>query len=99
MARRTKTRRWLKRLFIGLPLAFTLITVAQVLVLKWVDPPFTSFMAGRQLSVLLADDGRRMSLDYRWRDFGRISPQLPLAVVAAEDQRFPAHHGFDLDAM
>ena len=99
MARRTKTRRWLKRLFIGLPLAFTLLTLAQVLVLRWLDPPATSFMAGRQLSVLLGDDERSLRLDYRWRNLERISPQLPLAVVAAEDQRFPAHHGFDLEAM
>lgn len=99
MARRAKTRRWLKRLFIGLPLAFILVTVAQVLVLRWLDPPATSFMAGRQLSVLLGDDGRSLRLDYRWRDLERISPQLPLAAVAAEDQRFPMHHGFDLEAM
>jgi monofunctional biosynthetic peptidoglycan transglycosylase len=29
----------------------------------------------------------------------RISPQLPIALVAAEDQNFPTHHGFDLKAI
>jgi len=28
-----------------------------------------------------------------------LSPHLPIALVAAEDQQFPAHHGFDLDAI
>jgi monofunctional biosynthetic peptidoglycan transglycosylase len=34
-------------------------------------------------------------LQQRWRDYGQISPQLPLAVVASEDQLFPVHRGFD----
>ena len=29
----------------------------------------------------------------------RIAPHLPLALVAAEDQNFALHHGFDLDAI
>jgi len=37
--------------------------------------------------------------DWRWRPLAQISPQLALAVVAAEDQRFPSHWGFDVDAI
>jgi monofunctional biosynthetic peptidoglycan transglycosylase len=33
----------------------------------------------------------------KWRDYGQISPQLALAVIAAEDQRFPDHNGFDFE--
>ena len=29
----------------------------------------------------------------------RISPNLPLAVVASEDQKFPEHWGFDVEAI
>jgi monofunctional biosynthetic peptidoglycan transglycosylase len=36
---------------------------------------------------------------YRWVSLAEIAPAMALAVVAAEDQKFPAHHGFDLDAM
>jgi monofunctional biosynthetic peptidoglycan transglycosylase len=36
---------------------------------------------------------------YRWVPLEAISPHLALAVVAAEDQRFPEHAGFDLDAI
>lgn len=32
---------------------------------------------------------------YHWVPWREISPHLPVAVVAAEDQKFPHHHGFD----
>ena len=35
------------------------------------------------------------NLRREWRDLSQISPQLQLAVIAAEDQRFPEHSGFD----
>lgn len=37
--------------------------------------------------------------DYRWRDSALISPQLFRALLAAEDQKFVDHHGFDLEAI
>lgn len=40
-----------------------------------------------------------LDLDYRWVSWPRISPHLSRAVVAAEDQRFAVHHGFDFQAM
>jgi monofunctional biosynthetic peptidoglycan transglycosylase len=36
------------------------------------------------------------SQDYRWISIEHIAPVAALAVVAAEDQRFPQHWGFDL---
>jgi monofunctional biosynthetic peptidoglycan transglycosylase len=41
-----------------------------------------------------AAGGRR--LYHEWVDAGAIPPEVGLAVIAAEDQRFPAHFGFDL---
>jgi len=34
-----------------------------------------------------------------WIDWEEISPHLPIAVVAAEDQNFPHHHGFDFGSI
>ncbi len=34
-----------------------------------------------------------------WVDLAHISPNLPLAVVASEDQKFPEHWGFDVEAI
>ena len=36
---------------------------------------------------------------HSWVDLDRISPNLPLAVVASEDQKFPEHWGFDVEAI
>ena len=36
---------------------------------------------------------------YRWQPYEQISPSMALAAIAAEDQRFPTHNGFDVDAI
>ena len=92
-----RKRRWLRWLW-RLPLAFIAVTVLQVLVLRFVDPPFSAFMVARQLEAVAEGDwGHRSAYD--WRDLDAMAPSLPLALVAAEDQRFPDHHGFDLEAI
>jgi monofunctional biosynthetic peptidoglycan transglycosylase len=97
-ARRGGWRRAARWLLLWLPLWFVLVTVGQVLVLRWLPPLGSAFMLGRQVDAWLARDfGFR--IDYRWRPIERISPQLPIALVAAEDQTFPLHHGFDFKAI
>lgn len=34
---------------------------------------------------------------YSWQPYEQISPNMALAAIAAEDQRFPNHSGFDFD--
>ena len=90
-------RRW-RAWWWKLPLAFLVFSVAQVLVLRFVDPPFSMFMAARQLDALMDRDfGFRIAHD--WRDLQAVSPNLPLALVASEDQNFAKHHGFDFAAI
>src|SRR5690606_13977301 len=93
--RRRRSRwHWLWKL----PLLAVLLSIAQVGVLRFVDPPFSSFMAIRQVEALRAgDSGFRIAYD--WRDLDRIAPSLPVAAVAAEDQNFARHRGFDLEAI
>lgn len=43
-----------------------------------------------------AGDDAGYTQQFRWCDFEQLGPLLPRAVVAAEDQRFVDHHGFDL---
>jgi monofunctional biosynthetic peptidoglycan transglycosylase len=92
--RRLRWRGWWWKL----PLLAMGLSVLQVLALRFIDPPFSMFMAVRQAEAFAAGDfGFRLAHD--WRDFRDISPQLALAVVAAEDQNFARHHGFDFDAI
>jgi len=74
--------------------AWAAITIATVVAFRWIDPPTTAFMLqGRVAELFARTPGYRFS--HEWRDWDRISKHAALAVVAAEDQRFPAHRGFD----
>lgn len=70
---------------------FLLVTALPVAALRWVDPFSSAFM----VRAALTEDGD-YSTRYSWVDMNRISPHAAIAVVAAEDQQFPFHLGFDL---
>ena len=93
----TRPRRWRAWLW-KLPLLFVVVSVLQVLALRFIDPPFSMFMVTRQLDAVLARD-LDFRIAYDWRDMQRISGHLPVALVAAEDQNFARHHGFDFEAI
>jgi monofunctional biosynthetic peptidoglycan transglycosylase len=79
-------------------LTFLLATAGAVLALRWLDPPLSAYMAETTLSAWFARDAT-YQLRHRWVDLGQISPNLALAVVASEDQKFPEHWGFDVEAI
>jgi len=83
--------RWILRL----AAAWLLLTAGPVLLLRWLPPVTSSFMLQARLQALSAGDFRYRN-QYRWTPLARISPQVQLAVIASEDQRFPFHDGFDL---
>jgi len=90
-ARRLGGWRW--RIALGLPLLAVMASVALVLPWRWVAPPTSAFML-RDAAARRGTDAQPIA--YRWIPWERISPQLALAVLAAEDQKFPTHRGFDL---
>lgn len=92
-----RRRRWLRWL-LAVPLLLAAASVLQVLVLRFVDPPFSMVMVERRVQALAAGE-RGFRIAYQWRDFDRIAPSLPLAAIAAEDQNFALHRGFDLEAI
>jgi monofunctional glycosyltransferase len=47
----------------------------------------------------LVDGGTYKPIQYQWVDKRHISPYAKVAVMAAEDQRFPDHSGFDLESI
>ena len=89
------SRRWPRRILLALGLAW-LASLLPVLALRFVDPPTSAFMLARQWQ---GRDEPGFVLRHQWVDWDAVSPQLPIALVAAEDQRFVQHHGFDLDAI
>ncbi|MCC8364011.1 monofunctional biosynthetic peptidoglycan transglycosylase [Lysobacter sp. A6] len=97
MQARPRRRRLLRWLLIA-PLLFALLTVLQVLSLRFIDPPMSAFMVGRHIEAIGAGDWSYRT-HYAWRDLEAIAPALPVSLVAAEDQNFASHHGFDFKAI
>ncbi|AVQ00064.1 monofunctional biosynthetic peptidoglycan transglycosylase [Ahniella affigens] len=84
-------RLWLWRL-LKLGLWFVGLTIVFVLTLRFVPLETSAVMLGERL-----DTGKWPN--QTWVPLDQITPEMPIAVVAAEDQRFPEHHGFDLGAI
>jgi monofunctional biosynthetic peptidoglycan transglycosylase len=83
---------------LGLVLFCVAASVIAVALLRWVNPPYSAFMAQMQLAAWAKHD-RSYVFRHHWVDLNQISPNLPLAVVASEDQKFPEHWGFDVEAI
>ncbi len=84
---------------IALLLLLGFFSFTEVAAIRYVNPPFTPWMAWQWLrSRMVSHDARepfRMP-HVRWVRLESISPHLVRAVLAGEDQRFLSHHGFDL---
>jgi monofunctional glycosyltransferase len=74
-----------------------LLSVLAVLALRFVQPWTTAFIVDARVTSWFDDDPHPWKLQREWRDLDAISPQLQLAVLAAEDQRFFEHSGFDFE--
>jgi monofunctional glycosyltransferase len=58
----------------------------------------SAFMVEGYLARIFSGD-KRPPIRYHWVDAESISPNLALAVIAAEDQKFPQHGGFDFESI
>lgn len=76
-----------------LGLVAALVPVAEVMLVRWVDPPLTGFRLAWRVSCW--SSGRPAGVRHRFLPLVRIDRDLVRAVVTAEDARFYRHHGFD----
>lgn len=79
-----------------------LITIASsivlVLLLRWLPPPTSAFMIAARAQAML-DGNFRYRNEYDWVPLEAISPHAAMAAIAAEDQLFPFHTGFDFESI
>ena len=78
--------------------AMVVLSVLLVFVLRFVPPPTSAFMLGRAIDAATSGE-RDFRLSWRWTPIANVSAHLPIALVAAEDQKFPSHRGFDVEAI
>lgn len=82
--------KWMVAAFLG-------STILSVVALRFIPVYFTPLMFIR-----LAEQkagGKELKLHHKWIPLKEMSPDLPVAVMASEDQRFLTHHGFDYNAI
>lgn len=90
--------RWVFRWAFRLTLLALVVSVLQVAVVRFVDPPITETMLDRMLASH-ERTGRWTGVDYRFRHLDELGENVGRAAVASEDARFWLHHGFDLEGI
>lgn len=93
-----RKRFWAKSLLIRLGMGLLALPVVAVLALRWLPPPTSAFMLRAEWQARW-EDRKDFVLRHDWVDLTEISPTAGLAVIAAEDQLFVKHHGFNFEAM
>jgi len=79
-------------------LIFFFVSIISILALKWIDPFTSSVMMQKQIASLFSSD-KNSTIYYEWVNYEDISVNAKLAVIAAEDQNFPYHIGFDFEQL
>jgi len=76
--------------FFGSSIFFTLLY-------RFLNPPATPLMLIRVIENI--SDGKKPSINKDWKSLAEISPNLVLAVIASEDNKFESHYGVDFKAI
>ncbi len=82
---------FIRRAILKLILLCFVLSVLLVLALRWVNPSISAF--------ILSAPGTYAQHKPVWSDWEQVSAWLPIAIIAAEDQKFPFHWGFDRTAI
>lgn len=85
------------RFVVCLLLCLVVVSVLLVMAGRWLNPPVTALMLERHLEAWM--QGQEFQVQYQPKPWVELSDHLKRAVLAAEDQKFFHHRGFDLDAI
>ncbi|RDB43571.1 monofunctional biosynthetic peptidoglycan transglycosylase [Halomonas sp. DQ26W] len=77
--------------------AFVVLSLVLVLMMRYVPAYGSMVMLERKIEAWLS--GESLPIQHQWRPWEELSDHAKLAVIAAEDQRFPDHRGFDVSEM
>lgn len=83
-------------LFVRIPFWVLVLSLALVTLLKWVPVRYTPLMLKRAFQFRNEENYHS---EQKWVSLEDIAPELIQAVIAAEDQKFYSHHGFDWEEL
>ncbi|CBL47151.1 Peptidoglycan glycosyltransglycosylase [gamma proteobacterium HdN1] len=87
----------LRQIFLWLALGFVALSFVLVLAFRWLPVPYSGMMLERQIEAWQSP--RPLHLQQYWQPWERLPDSLKIAVIAAEDQKFVDHWGFDVSAI
>jgi len=87
----------IRRIALRIVLWFLGLSIFSVILFRFIPIPITPLMIIRSIEQKV--DGKEVKLSKDWISLDKISPVMPLAVMAAEDQNFEEHFGFDIEAI
>ncbi|MBK7104131.1 MAG: monofunctional biosynthetic peptidoglycan transglycosylase [Ignavibacteriae bacterium] len=85
------------KVFFSFILFYFVTTILTVGIFRFLPIPTSSFMTQQRISNIINENFE--PLIYDWVDYDEISNSAKLAVIAAEDQKFFNHFGFDLQSI
>jgi len=88
-----KIWKWIKRLTVF----FFVFSILSTILFRFIPVPVTPLMVIRCVEQVL--DGKAPKLSKDWIPMKEMSPNLVLAVISSEDQKFAEHFGFDFEAI
>ena len=88
---------WIRNILLGIVVAFFASTILVVVAYKVMPVVVTPLMVMRSVENIA--HGKSPFWHHTWVSLKDMSPDMPVAVMASEDQRFLIHHGFDFDAI
>jgi monofunctional biosynthetic peptidoglycan transglycosylase len=96
MKKKKKFLNWLRKTCLKIIIFLFCFTIIQVLIIKYINPPFTPNIAWEWAECVFNKQPEKCP-KYNFKKLEDISPHLRRAVLAAEDQRFLSHNGFDFN--
>ncbi|MEN8212382.1 MAG: monofunctional biosynthetic peptidoglycan transglycosylase [Thermodesulfobacteriota bacterium] len=96
MKKKKKFLLWLRKTCLKIIIFLFCFTIIQVVTLKFINPPFTPNIAWEWAECVFNKQPEKCP-KYIFKKLEDISPHLRKAVIAAEDQQFLSHNGFDFN--
>lgn len=90
---RQKIWKWTKRLTIS----FFVVSILSTILFRFIPVPLTPLMVIRCVEQVFSGEAPKLKKD--WVPLKSMSPNLVLAVISSEDQKFSEHFGFDFEAI